>query len=411
MSIVIVSMAFGTNWSYNFGTGTGNYATPANSSSTTFLPAPSTNGGTARIYLGNGGGAFNLNNQGLTNLGTDTELKITASTSSSLNKFSIYSYTNSKIFVNKFTILLGDVSGGSTLATSGTFYFFQGSGTMYSNDSAFSENSQVFTGIQWTFGTSGAITTKYRNGSSWTALGSTPFSQANVYNVEIYGNNSTPSSTYYRAGNNYSVAANKQDIWVNGTLIGNDLAKAGIAADTNINAFLFYGTGSSSNVANCFLDDITYSNAFPTTPIPTVQASNITFTNITSSTMTINWTNGNGVKRIVKMNSINSFTAPSDGTDPTTDNSWNSSGEQIIYNGSNSNAPVTGLATNTNYYFRVYEYNGSETGTKYITSTATNNPKNQTTAAVAPVTLTQATNIVFILLILILFLVPLELLR
>mgnify|MGYP007112884809 CR=1 FL=1 len=100
-------MAFGTNWSYNFGTGTGNYATPANSSSTTFLPAPSTNGGTARIYLGNGGGAFNLNNQGLTNLGTDTELKITASTSEN-------SGHSLESGVYKFAVQLEDNEGNKT---------------------------------------------------------------------------------------------------------------------------------------------------------------------------------------------------------------------------------------------------------------------------------------------------------
>ena len=44
-------------WSYDFGTSTGSFSS---GSSTTFLPPPPGNGGTARVRIGTAGGSFNL---------------------------------------------------------------------------------------------------------------------------------------------------------------------------------------------------------------------------------------------------------------------------------------------------------------------------------------------------------------
>lgn len=369
----VVSMA--QPWDYDFGTGTGSWTS---GSSTDFLPYPSS--GTARVSVGSsGGGSFNLENPGLSSLGSETELRIVAPSSVYINKYSIYDYTAGKTFFTKFDILLGDSSGGNT-ANYGSFYFFQGDGTTYSNNSQFYD-TQSFTGIQWSFGSSGAITTRYLdNEGDWTSLGSTPFSQGNVYTVEIYGNNTTSEATYVRAGTPQTLAANKQDIWVGGVLIGDELAKDQLPDDTNIDSFMFYGTSSTGNAANCFLDNITYSNTLPVEP-PTTQASNINFPSISPNGMTVGWTNGNGSKRIVIMDENDSFTDPSDGTDPTADNSWNNNGQQVVYNGSGSSVTITGLSSLTTYHYRVYEYNGSGTSTLYLTTTATNNPNSQTTLA------------------------------
>lgn len=273
LCILSTSMVWAQPWTYDFGTGTGDHTSGV---STEFLPNPTS--GTARVRVGSGGGSFNLENPGLSSLGSGSELRIVAPTSTSANKFSIYDYSAGKTFFIKFDILLGNSTGGNT-ASSGEFYFFQGDGAQYNDNNAFA-NAQVFTGIQWKFGSSGAITTNYRNSKSWFALGTTPFSQGNIYTVEIYGNNTTSSADYYRQGTSYSVASNKQDIWVNGSLIGNDCAKAQLADDSNIDSFLFYGISSTSNVANCFLDDITYSNTLPTsgggTPTITVNPATLT---------------------------------------------------------------------------------------------------------------------------------------
>ena len=125
---------------------------------------------------------------------------------------------------------------------------------------------------------------------------------------------------------------------------------------------------------------------------PTTQASAINFTSVSQTGMTANWTNGNGSKRVVIMNTSNSFTAPTDGTDPTANAAYNGSGEQVIYNNSSNSVVVSGLSASTTYWYRVYEYNGSGATTKYFTDAATDNPNSQTTTAPPPIiTLTPTT--------------------
>ena len=116
---------------------------------------------------------------------------------------------------------------------------------------------------------------------------------------------------------------------------------------------------------------------------PTTQAQNINFTGISSNGMTANWTNGNGAKRVVIMNTTNSFTNPVDGTDPSANTTYSGVGEQVVYNNSASSVSVTGLTGSTTYWFRIYEYNGTGSTTKYLTTTATGNPNSQVTAAAA----------------------------
>ncbi|MFZ4521560.1 MAG: T9SS type A sorting domain-containing protein [Bacteroidales bacterium] len=112
---------------------------------------------------------------------------------------------------------------------------------------------------------------------------------------------------------------------------------------------------------------------------PTVQAHDISFSGITANTITASWIIGDGAKRVVLMNTANSFTNPADGTDPAANTVYGGTGEQVVYNGAGSTVPVTGLVGNTTYWFRVYEYNGSAGSTKFLTSTATLNPNSQIT--------------------------------
>jgi len=120
---------------------------------------------------------------------------------------------------------------------------------------------------------------------------------------------------------------------------------------------------------------------------PTVQAHDITFSGVTSNSMNVNWTNGDGTNRITVINTSNSFTNPVDGTDPTANPAYGGSGEQVVFNGNVATVAVTGLAGNTTYWLRVYEYNGSGSSTSYLTAAATLNPNSQATEAIvtAPV--------------------------
>ncbi len=259
-AFVLIKVGTGQPWTYNFGTAASSSYTTANSFTTTFMPtAPS---GTARVRVGTTGGGFYMDNAGLAAIGTADELRIVAPTSASINKFSIYGYTASKSFYTKFFILLGSSSGGQ--AGAGIFSFFQGSGASFSDNNAFT-STQIFTGFRWVYGASGTLTTNYRNGATWTALGSTPFKQEGVYMVELFGNNTTGTISYTYNGTSTSVASNKWDIYINGVLIGDDLAKGGYTNDTNLDSWMFYGESSASNAANIFIDDMVYSNSIPST--------------------------------------------------------------------------------------------------------------------------------------------------
>jgi hypothetical protein len=209
------------------------------------------------------------------------------------------------------------------------------------------------------------------------------------FSIQMYY--STDGSTWTSAGSNFL------------TGFAADAATAGYASapgatSSVINKTLTVSVASGSliylawNYAVTSGTTTTYSQALAldnvsitglsTSAAPTTQASSITFSSVQTSQMTASWTNGNGAGRIVKMNTANSFTAPADGNTYTGNSVYSGSGEQVIYAGTGNSLTVTGLSASTAYYFKVYEYNGTGSGTKYQTADATNNPNSQTTAAV-----------------------------
>lgn len=152
-----------------------------------------------------------------------------------------------------------------------------------------------------------------------------------------------------------------------------------------------YWSGSTGATQTAFFDN---TSVTVTVPAPTTQATNVSFANVGNNQMDVSWTSGNGSGRIVKINTANSFTAPTNGTDPSANSVYGGSGEQVVYNGTGSNVPtVTGLSAGTTYYYRVYEYNGSGVSITFNTNTGTNNPNSQATTGgglLPPPTLTAA---------------------
>jgi hypothetical protein len=110
---------------------------------------------------------------------------------------------------------------------------------------------------------------------------------------------------------------------------------------------------------------------------PSTQASSANASNITPTTASINWTNGNGAGRIVMMNTVNSFANPAAGANPTANTTY-TGGEQCVFNGTGSGpVAVTGLTAGTNYFVKVFEYcspdrvynSGGSTNTTTFTTT------------------------------------------
>jgi endonuclease G len=118
---------------------------------------------------------------------------------------------------------------------------------------------------------------------------------------------------------------------------------------------------------------------------PTVQASNVAFSNITATSMTVSWANGNGQSRLVLARqgaAVNDV--PVDGTAYTANSAYGSgseigTGNFVVFAGSGNSVNVTNLQPSTSYHFAVFEFNGSNAGTNYLTTNAAIG--NQMTAA------------------------------
>ncbi|MBC7885738.1 MAG: T9SS type A sorting domain-containing protein, partial [Saprospiraceae bacterium] len=117
---------------------------------------------------------------------------------------------------------------------------------------------------------------------------------------------------------------------------------------------------------------------------PTTQSSTITFTLVSTLQFTANWVNGSGSKRVVKINTVNNFTPPANGTDPVANSHYVGYGEQVVYNGNGNSVNITGLVPNTTYWIRIYEANCEGTNTVYNTSITPTNPFSQRTRTVLP---------------------------
>ena len=106
---------------------------------------------------------------------------------------------------------------------------------------------------------------------------------------------------------------------------------------------------------------------------PSVQASNIVFSEVSENQLIISWTNGNGSARIVLIQQGSPVDA-----DPVDGNSYFPSstylmgqevgtGNYTVYSASGNTDTILGLAPNTTYHFAVYEYNGSGGTENYLT--------------------------------------------
>ncbi len=249
------------NVSYNFGTSASSLSS---GTSTTFLPAVAS--GTTQVKIGNGG-SFNLETSGSgnTKLGSGSLLRMTASSNSTVNKVSLYDFTGDRAFYSKFSFLLGN-SSAQALSTSGNWVYAFGNGSSFSNSSDYS-NNDIFGALQFTIGSNGAITTKYRSNGSWITLSSFTFKQGNVYTIEVFANNLNGSSNtvnYTYKGLAETIADDRFDVYVNGILIIDDARRNGMSTSANIDSWMFTGESSTSNNSNLFLDDVFYSSTIDT---------------------------------------------------------------------------------------------------------------------------------------------------
>lgn len=111
---------------------------------------------------------------------------------------------------------------------------------------------------------------------------------------------------------------------------------------------------------------------------PSTASSFMSFSSLTSNSMTVSWANGNGARRIVALKASGtppSVTSPVDATEYTANASFGSgadlgSGWYVVYDGTGSSVNVTNLTLNQQYYCVIFEYNGKDATINYQTSYA-----------------------------------------
>ncbi|HEU4719645.1 MAG TPA: FG-GAP-like repeat-containing protein [Bacteroidia bacterium] len=223
--------------------------------------------------------------------------------------------------------------------------------------------------------------------------------------VRLYGNNSTVGSISFSYANQLTTASSNPIALASNDLDGDgkiDLA-VGYSSANTVSVFeatgpygfatrVDYATagsesaclsigdfnqdGKSDILASTFGSSVNIlsnaMNALASEPPST--ASNLTFSGVTQSSITLNFTPGTGANRIVVCRQGGAVTIlPADGTTYTGNSVFGSGtdvggGEYCVYNGNSNSVTVTNLQSNTYYYFAIFEYNGSTCTTNYLTA-------------------------------------------
>jgi len=152
---------------------------------------------------------------------------------------------------------------------------------------------------------------------------------------------------------------------------GSQATVTGLTKGTTYYYRIYEYSGTGTGIA--YLVSNFASGSKETLSAPTSAASNVTFSNITGNAMTINWTNGNGSRRIVLVKKSAPVDAvPSDYLPYSASGTFGSgtqigTGNYVVYKGNGTSVTITGLDLNTTYHVAVFECNGVD-GPVYLTS-------------------------------------------
>lgn len=132
--------------------------------------------------------------------------------------------------------------------------------------------------------------------------------------------------------------------------------------------------GSANNAANQTFINSLRNGGGGTIAEPTQAASNVAFSNVTSTSFTVSFTPGNGSSRLVVVKQGGSVDAqPVDGTTYTANPAFGQGSDLgnanfVVAAGNVSSVTVTNLTANTNYSVAIYEANGNGTSINYLTA-------------------------------------------
>lgn len=139
---------------------------------------------------------------------------------------------------------------------------------------------------------------------------------------------------------------------------GSSVSITGLSAATTYDVAIY----TYNSADDCYnVDELSASQATDCTP-PTSQASALSFSNITKTSLDLSWTNGNGTAVLVVASLASATQAdPSIGVTYTANNSFGDgdeigSGNYVVYNGTGTAVSVGGLTSATDYVFTVYTF-------------------------------------------------------
>lgn len=179
-----------------------------------------------------------------------------------------------------------------------------------------------------------------------------------VTGVPVNGAEYTANANFATAGTEFTAAG--EYVVYKGTGNTITLNRLNPATTYHISIFEFNGTGAATQYLTVAL-----TGSQSTASAPTVQASAPSFTNVTGNAVTLNWTNGNGNRRVVVARKGAPVTGVPEDLKSYSYNPIFGTGavlngdNYVVFSGTNNKATVSGLEPNTSYHFAVFEANGS----------------------------------------------------
>ena len=160
--------------------------------------------------------------------------------------------------------------------------------------------------------------------------------------------------------------------------------------NNNANQYYTFGAGTATNmgdgsytnarfgqmgVYNTALTDADMRQNYETIAGPSIASSLLNFSGVTQTSLTSNWTSGNGQGRLVVCRpSSASITIPTNATNYTSNSNYGSGSTIgngfVVGSGNSSNLTISNLQANTNYCLDIFEYNGnvSSSNALFLTS-------------------------------------------
>jgi|GEM_PF-2267992 len=381
------SASFTQSGTLNGGTSTLNFE-----GSATFSNSGTLNAGGSAV---NFGGNVTISNNG----GTINADSSTMSISGNLNNAGNFNAGTSTVILNG--------SGSQTISDDISFYnlTIQTQGTVTANGNITVQNGGVI-------GPNSTITIPDNN-DQFTVIGdltdSTSGSAVNTNKPYVTGitiNSSTEIVVHFNETVTVASAQNASNSTWAGHTISNrtriDTNKLRIqftpAISQNVEYTLnFQSIQNAKNPVGTMSTGITKKFTWTAPSAPGSASTLLSYASITSNSYTLNWTKGNGTKRIViaRASSAVNF-SPINGNEYTANASFGAgtnlgSGNYVVYQGTGQTFSLSGLSAGITYHFAIYEYNGSGATTIYQTVAALTS--SQVAAYTAPTTQTSNFNV------------------